>query len=91
MAEWGRKEYSKKWPSRTPVWTWTAILLSLVFFAAMLTLEYEQSWTVAERLYLSDYLKSGALGKVSATSASKYKLLEAVIGKGQRLVMADEI
>ena len=25
MAEWGRKEYSKKWPSRTPVWTWTAI------------------------------------------------------------------
>jgi hypothetical protein len=51
----------------------------------------EQSWTVAERLYLSNYLKSGALGKVSATSASKYKLLEAVIGKGQRLVMGDEI
>jgi hypothetical protein len=21
MAEWGRKEYSKAWPSRTPVWT----------------------------------------------------------------------
>ena len=26
MAEWGRKEYAKKWPSRTPVWTWTAVL-----------------------------------------------------------------
>ena len=52
MAEWGRKEYSKKWPSRTPVWTWTAILLTFVFFAGMLTLEYERSWTAAERLYL---------------------------------------
>jgi hypothetical protein len=33
MAEWGRKEYSKAWPSRTPVWTWTAIFLSLLFLA----------------------------------------------------------
>lgn len=57
----------------------------------MLTLEYEQSWTVAERLYLSDHFKSGAMGKASATSASKYTLLEAVIGKGQRLVIGDEI
>ena len=63
MAEWGRKEYAKKWPSRTPVWTWTAILLTTVFFAGMLTLEYE-------RLYLSDYLKSGARGKASATAAT---------------------
>lgn len=91
MAEWGRKEYSKKWPSWTPVWTWTAIFLTLVFLAAMLTLEYEQNWTVAEQLYLSDYFKSGALGKASATSASKYTLLEAVVGKGQRLLMDDEI
>jgi len=65
MAEWGWKEYSKKWPSRTPVWTWTEILASLVFFAWMLTLQYERSWSVAERLYLTDYLKSGARGKVS--------------------------
>jgi hypothetical protein len=91
MAEWGRKEYSKAWPSRTPVWTWTAILLSFVFLAGMLTLEYEASWTAAERLYLSNYLKSGTRGKASATAASKYTLLEAVIGKGQRLVMGDEV
>ena len=91
MAEWGRKEYSKKWPSRTPVWTWAAILLTFVFFAGMLTLEYERSWTAAERLYLSDYLKSGARGKASATAASKYTLLEAVVGKGERLVIGDEI
>jgi len=91
MAEWGRKEYSKKWPSRTPVWTWMAILLTMVFLAGMLTLEYERSWTEAERLYLSDYLKSGARGKASATAASKYTLLEAVVGKGERLVIGDEI
>ena len=89
MAEWGRKEYSKKWPSRTPVWTWMAILLTPMFFAAMLTVEYERSWTAAERLYLTDYLKSGARGKTSATAASKYTLLEAVAGKGQRLVIGN--
>ena len=91
MAEWGGKEYSKACPSRRPVWTWTAIFLSLLFFSGMLTLEYERSWTTAERLYLSDYLKSGARGKASATAESKYTLLEAVVGKGQRLVMGDEI
>ena len=91
MSEWGRKEYSKAWPSRTPVWTWTAMLLSLAFFVGMLTFQYRASWTAAERLYLTDYLKSGARGKASATAASKYTLLEAVVGKGQRLVMGDEI
>ena len=78
MSQWGRKEYSKAWPSRTPVWTWTATLLSMAFFAGMLTLQYEASWTAAQRLYLTDYLKSGVWGKVSATAASKYTLLEAV-------------
>jgi hypothetical protein len=91
MADWGRKEYSKAWPSRKPVWTWVAIFLSVLFLAGMLTLDYEQSWTAAERLYLSDYLKSGARGKASATAASKYTLLEAMVGKGERLVMGDEI
>jgi hypothetical protein len=57
----------------------------------MLTLDYERSWTAAERLYLSDYLKSGGRGKPSATAASKYTLLEAVVRKNQRLVMGDEI
>ena len=84
MAEWGRKEYSKKWPSRTPVWTWMAILLTMVFLAGMLTLEYERSWTEAERLYLSDYLKSGARGKASATASSKLCLAKMPSGQQMR-------
>ena len=91
MSEWGRKEYSKAWPGRTPVWTWTATLLSMAIFAGLLTLKFKSSWTAAERLYLTDYLESGARAKVSATTASKYTLLEAMVGKGQRLVMGDEI
>jgi hypothetical protein len=63
----------------------------MLFFAVMLTVQYEGSWTAAERLYLSDYLKSGTRGKASAMAASKYTLLEAVIGKGQRLVIGDEV
>ena len=91
MSEWGRKEYSEAWPSRTPVWTWTATLLSLAFFVGMLTLKCETNWTAAEYLYLTNYLKSGARGMVSATTASQYTLLEAVVGKGKRLVMENEI
>ena len=73
MAEWGRKEYSKKWPSRTPVWTWMAILLTFLVLAGMLTLQYERSWSAAERLYLTDYLKSGARGKTSATRSRRFR------------------
>ena len=91
MAEWGRKEYSKPWPSRMRVWTLGAFLLTFVFFAVALTLEYDWSWTAAERLYLADYLKSGLLGGPSATAESRYTLLEAVTSKGQRLVMDNEI
>ncbi|RXH56712.1 type IV secretion system DNA-binding domain-containing protein [Granulicella sibirica] len=91
MAEWGRKEYSKAWPSRTPVWTVMAFLLTPVFLAGLLTWQYERSWTEAERLYLTDYLKSGTRGQASATASSKYTLLEAVVGKSQRLVIDDEI
>jgi hypothetical protein len=91
MAEWGRKEYSKAWPSRTPVWTWAAILLSFVFFAGVLTVKYMNGWTAAQRLYLTDYLKSGARGQASPTASAKYTLLEGVVGKGQRLLIDDEI
>jgi len=39
MAEWGRKEYSKAWPSRRPVWTWGAFFLSCLFFGGWPTLD----------------------------------------------------
>jgi len=69
-----------------------AFFLSVLFFAAMLALDYSQSWTAAERLYLSDYLKSGARGQASARSQSRYTLLEGVNAKGQQqLIMRDEI
>ena len=91
MAEWGRKEYSKKWPSRTPVWTWAAILLTFVFFAGLLTVKYMTGWTAAQKLYLTDYLKSGARSQASPTASAKYTLLEGVVGKGQRLLIDNEI
>jgi Type IV secretion-system coupling protein DNA-binding domain len=91
MAEWGRKEYTKAWPSRTPVWTWAAILLSFVFFAGVLTEKYMTGWTAAQRLYLTDYLKSGARSQASPSASAKYTLLEGVVGKGHRLLIDDEI
>jgi Type IV secretion-system coupling protein DNA-binding domain len=91
MAEWGRKEYSKKWPSRRPVWTWMAIFLTGIFFFGVFCLDYWHGWTAAERLYLTDYLKSGVRGKTSPTATAKYTLLEGVVGKGERLLIDEEI
>ena len=73
------------------VWTLGAFVLTPVVFAGLLTWQYERSWTAAERLYLTDYLKSGTRGQASATASSRYTLLEAVVGKSQRLVIDDEI
>ncbi len=92
MAEWGRKNYSKPWPSRSRIWTLGAFLLTFVLFNGAFMLQYAWGWTSAERLYLSDYLKSGILGKASATSEARYTLLEAEVGHGKRrLVLGNEI
>jgi hypothetical protein len=65
MAEWGRKEYSKPWPSRMRVWTLGAFVLTFFVFAGLLTAaKYMSGWTAAQRLYLTDYLKSGARSEV---------------------------
>ena len=49
------------------------------------------NWTAAERLYLSDYLKSGAREKLPAAKA-RYTLLLGITAKGEQLlVTGDEI
>ena len=45
MAEWGRKQYAKPWPSRTHVWTWGAFFLSCLFFVFAVWLDGERNWT----------------------------------------------
>jgi len=68
-----------------------AILLSFVFFAGVLTVKYMTGWTAAQRLYLTDYLKSGARSQASPTASAKYTLLKGVVGKGERLLTDNEI
>jgi len=84
MAEWGRKQYAKPWPSRTHVWTWGAFILSCLFFVFAVWQDGRVNWTAAERLYLSDYLRSGAREKLPGASG-RYTLLEGVTAKGGRL------
>jgi hypothetical protein len=91
MAEWGRKEYSKAWPSRIRVWTLVTLPLTVIFFAGAFTVEYMAGLTAAQKLYLADYIKSGALIQASPTATAKYKLLEGITDKGQRLLVDNEI
>ena len=50
-----------------------------------------RNWTAAERLYLSDYLQSGARAKCRRRRA-RYTLLKGVTAKGQALlVIGDEV
>ncbi|WP_349255861.1 hypothetical protein [Alloacidobacterium sp.] len=60
MAEWGRKQYAKPWPSRTRWWTLGAVVLAVAFFVFAVWFDGYENWTAAQRLYLSHYLKSGA-------------------------------
>jgi len=91
MAEWGRKQYTKPWPSRVRVWTLGAIFLSGLFFVFLLWWDVGVSWTAAQRLYLSDYLRSGTRAKLPAAKG-RYTLLEAVTAKGGLvLVTGDEV
>ena len=90
MAEWGRKQYSKPWPSRAHVWTWGAFFLSCLFFVFMVWLDGQRNWTAAERLYLSDYLRSGARGKAGPKLQSRYTLLQGFNAKGQMLLVIDD-
>jgi hypothetical protein len=92
MAECGRKQYSKPWPSRTHVWIWGAFFLSCLFFFGVFCLDYWHGWTAAERLYLFDYFKSGTRANVLPAATGHYTLLQGVDAKGQmRLVTGDEI
>ena len=90
MAEWGRKQYLKPWPSRAHVWTWGAFFLSCLFFVFMTWWDGRVNWTAAERLYLSDYLRSGARGKAGPNMQSKYTLLQGFNAKGQMLLVVDD-
>jgi len=54
-----------------------AILLSLLFLAGMLTLEYERSWTAAGVAVPVGLHEEWGEGQSIATAASKYTLLEA--------------
>jgi hypothetical protein len=60
---------SARWPSRYPVWTLGALGVAALLFCAQLWVQYAREWSEAERVYLSDYLRSGIRGSVSARGA----------------------
>jgi hypothetical protein len=91
MAEWGRKESAKAWPSRSRAWAWGAVFLTGVFSVEAIWVDEATRWTEAEQLYLVDSLKSGTRGALPKMR-TRYTLLEGVDGKGKsRLVLGDEI
>ena len=63
MSTWGRKEYSKAWPSRRPVWTWGAFLAAFVLLLGLLAYQYARQWTFAEREYLGNDMLASTLGR----------------------------
>jgi hypothetical protein len=81
----------RKWPSRWPVWTLGALGAAALLFCAEMGIQYAREWSEAERVYLSDYLRSGVRGVFSAHAQGRYVLLNGVTAQGQaRLVLDDE-
>ncbi len=54
---WGREE-TYRWPSDKPVWTITALALTVVAVLAMATHEYLRKWTYFQQAYLGMYIGS---------------------------------
>ena len=82
---------SARWPSRYPVWTLGALGVATLLFCAQVWVQYAREWSEAERVYLTDYLRSGIRGSVSAKAQRRYVLLNGVTAQGQaRLVLGDE-
>lgn len=54
---WGRQEIYR-WPSDKPVWTITALMLTVVAVLAMATHEYLRKWTYFQQAYLGMYIGS---------------------------------
>jgi len=76
---------SARWPSRYPVWTLGALGAAALLFCAQVWVQYARE---AERVYLTDYLRSGIRGSVSARAQRRYVLLNGVTAEGQaRLVL----
>ncbi len=54
---WGREE-TYRWPSDKPVWTITALMLTVVAVMATATHEYLRKWTYFQQAYLGMYIGS---------------------------------
>ncbi len=67
-----------------------SVFLSGVFFVFAAWWDGYENWTAAERLYLSDYLKSGTRAEAGAKMQSKYTLLQGFNAKGQMLLVVDD-
>jgi hypothetical protein len=64
----------------------------MAFFVLAVWFDGYMNWRAAERLYLSDYLRSGGRAQAGATMRSKYTLLQGFDTKGQmRIVIDDEV
>jgi hypothetical protein len=51
-------------------------------FFGVFCLDYCYRWPAAERLYLTDFLRSGVRSQASASATGKYTLVESVNAKG---------
>ena len=80
---WGREE-TYRWPSDKPVWTITALLLTVVAVLAMATHEYLRKWPYFQQAYLGMYIGSEVrLWSKTTPSLVAYR----IEGKQKRLAM----
>jgi len=86
---WGRRE-SKGWPSRTPNYTITALMIALA--SAILTgcCRYYFIWTPLERHYLREYFLTGLMARLGAKT-DRYDVLTVITRKNYRLAVDEDV
>jgi hypothetical protein len=85
---WGR-DGAGTWQNPKPVWTLTALLVTVLSGVAIGAYEYAEAWTSLQQLYLGPYIRSVLAGTV--TRSGGYQLLMVVGRHGTRLALDEEV
>src|SRR5260370_2273009 len=84
---WGREE-TYRWPSGKPVWTITALLLTVVAVLAGAGYEYARKWTYFQQAYMGTYIGSEVrLWSKTTPSLMAYR----IEGKQKRLAVSRDL
>jgi hypothetical protein len=77
------------WATSRPVWAYGSVFGAVLFFAALLGLQYARDWSFEEKFYLPMYVKTSVRAWQMPTNKARYVLIDVVNEHGQQRLALD--